>query len=130
MSAKTDVTSTRIASRNFSFDNKEIVSAKNRRVSLCVSDTFEHEPTLLETRRASSPFTNGGTELLIGPHDECRLKTTAIVEGSRRSQRDFSNRWVPIFIFPKILNFRYDETKFCFLLHYYCSDACQKIPAQ
>lgn len=92
VSAKTDVTSPRIGSRNFSFDNKEIVSVKNRRVSLCVSDTLEHEPTLLETRRASSPFTNGGTELLIGPHDECRLKTTAIIEGLRRSQRDFNNR--------------------------------------
>lgn len=78
-------------SRNFSFDNKEIESLKNRRVSLCVpsaeSDNYS------ETRRASSPFTNGGTELLIGPpHDEHRLKTTAIIEDSRRSSKDLSNR--------------------------------------
>lgn len=71
-------------SRNFSFDNKEIELLKNRRVSLCVPGS-EHDPHPPETRRASSPFTNGGTELLIGPHEENRLKTTAIIEDSRRS---------------------------------------------
>ncbi len=84
--AKTDV-----VSRNFALDNKELELLKNRRVSLCVPGT-EPDGPLLETRRASSPFTNGGTELLIGPHDEHRLKTTAVIEDSRRSSKDLSSR--------------------------------------
>ena len=80
-------------SRNFSFENKEIESLKNRRVSLCVPGSADSDSHLQETRRASSPFTNGGTELLIGPpHDEHRLKTTAIIEDSRRSSKDYNNK--------------------------------------
>ncbi|XP_065214129.1 protein PALS1 isoform X2 [Planococcus citri] len=79
--------------RNFSFDNQEIESLKNRRVSLCVPGSADSDSHLQETRRASSPFTNGGTELLIGPpNDEHRLKTTAIIEDSRRSSKDFNNK--------------------------------------
>lgn len=79
------------ANRNLSFD-KEIESLKSRRVSLCVPGVAEREARSLETRRASSPFENGGKELLIGPYDEHRLKTTAIIEESRRSQCNITNR--------------------------------------
>lgn len=80
----------------FSVNNKEIELLKNRRVSLCVPSAAaaESDNHSLENRRASSPFTNGGTELLIGPPpEEHRLKTTAIIEDSRRSSKDYT-RWV------------------------------------
>lgn len=36
----------------------------------------------LGDRRASSPFQNGRTELLIGAEDNNKLKTTAVVESN------------------------------------------------
>lgn len=78
---------------SFPFDSQEIELLKNRRVSLCVP-AVEHDTQnySLETRRASSPFTNGGTELLIRPHDEHCLKTTAIIEDTKKNNQDFLNR--------------------------------------
>ncbi|KAJ1522795.1 hypothetical protein ONE63_001951 [Megalurothrips usitatus] len=50
-----------------------------------------------EDRRASSPFTNGRTELLIGDHEGHRMRTTALVEHPSHPPTDeeWSVRYVP-----------------------------------